>query len=278
MNYFKWITAIAFSAISIQSSATGISSDVIMDNYIGAGYHKDVYGSKSRYDIDKMNVTRNGTQLSIDIFTSFYNDVNYKGIKLGDLFMSTSSGGGSAWNPYSTGGSPFQNDRFSTGSSSNTGTDWNYVYDLSSARDGTSGIGKLKSGFDHNDLYVSTNLHSSARQNQGVMLADGRQTTHSTSAWNVGGYSYSKTFNGRNGAYDVHYGKISFSFDVAGTALATAHQIAFRWAMTCANDIIEGMASLSNTPPPSIPEPQTILLMLMGLFGLSMSQKRKNKK
>ena len=290
MKCLKWITAVTFSVLSINALATDVSGETIMDNYIGAGHSSDVNGGKSRYDIDKMLVSRDGTTLSVDIFTSFYNDVNRNGIKLGDLFMAADEDlngtASSPWNP--NGNQPNKGDRYTNSAvDSNTGSDWNYVYDLSGARNSMSGTGQLKSGFGSNQVMDSTELHgNTARDNQAVMLADNNNdVVHDSSAWSVDNQSsYQKTYtywSRRTNSYqsqNIGYGKVSFSFDVSGTALATANQIAFRWAMTCANDIIEGVASFApqgggSTP---VPEPETIVLMLLAMAGFTYRRKVKN--
>ena len=66
---------------------------------------------------------------------------------------------------------------------------------------------------------------------------------------------------------DLHQHLIVFNFDVAGTALATANQIAFRWTTTAGNDIIEGVAGTPRSPRPvSVPEPSSIIILALGLL------------
>jgi hypothetical protein len=280
MKFSKFIAAVTFSVLSINTFATDISGEVIMDNYVGAGNSNDVYGNNHVYDIDKMIVDRDVsggvTTLSVDIFTSFYNNnYQYSGgnsrIRLGDLFMSADDNLNgtdvSPWDPSGTG--KFGTDRFTdTASASNTGTNWNYAYDLSGQRKNVySEYGQLKTDFGSNQVISSTDWHgSSARTNQAVMLDDGNDTkVGDQSRWDLYHNVVSYTKNG------INYGKLSLSFDVTGTDLATANQIAFRWAMTCANDIIEGLADFSpNTPPGgvTVPEPNTIILMLLAMAGL----------
>ena len=283
MKCLKWITAVTFSVLSLNALATDMSGETIMDNYIGAGHRSDVNGGMSRYDIDKMFVSRDGSTLSVDIFTSFYDDIGNNGIKLGDLFMAADEELNgtvtSPWNP--NGSQPNKGDRYTNSATdSNTGTDWNYVYDLSGARKFRSGTGELKSGFSSNQVVSSSYLHgTSSRDNQAVMLTDrNSDIVHDSSLWSVDNRaSYQKT-NPYNSSRSISYGKVSFSFDVSGTALATANQIAFRWAMTCANDIIEGVASFTpqgggSTP---VPEPETIVLMLLAMAGFTYRRKVKN--
>jgi hypothetical protein len=271
MKLSKWIAAFTFSVLSVNAFATVVTGETIMDNYIGAGYNGDVNGDVNKWDIDKMLVSRDVsggvTTLEVNIFTSFYDNVNTYGIKLGDLFMAAdedlNGSSDTPWNPEGT--DPYTGDRYTnSNASSTTDTDWNYVYDLSGARKYNSGTGTLKSGFGSNQVVTSSSLHNGARANQAVMLAD-RNTdiSHGSSTWNVLGYSYTSS--------GINYGQIKFSFDVSGTDLATANQIAFRWAMTCANDIIEGLATFnSQVPKPdvSVPEPSTMVLMLLAMAGL----------
>ncbi|MFT6206773.1 MAG: hypothetical protein ACJA0T_000677 [Colwellia sp.] len=273
MKCLKWIAIAALSVSSINAFADTLSAEDMMkqyadkgysdiqDNYIGKGHRNDINGKSYLYDVDQMFVSRVGTTLSVDIFTAFYNDINRDGIRLGDLFMaannSFNSTGESPWDPQGN----TSDDSFTrAAANSNTGTNWNYVYDLGGSRYRKSGTGDLRTGFSNNNLIVSSDNHRNARYNQAVRSGnDG--TTITSSDWSVGGRSY-KIGN-------VGYGKVSFSFDVANTALATANQIAFRWAMTCANDIIEGVASFA--PPKgtiAVPEPQTFVLMLLAMFGL----------
>jgi hypothetical protein len=285
MKCLKWIVAVTFSVLSINTFATDVTGETIMDSYIGAGNSNDVNGSKHVYDIDKMVVDRTisggVTTLSIDIFTSFYNNnyqysANGNRIRLGDLFMaaddSLNDKNISPWDP--TGPAQYGSDRFTnSNSSSNTGTNWNYAYDLSGQRKNVySELGQLKTNFGSNQVISSSDWHGSyAREDQAVMLADSNSDTKvgSKSRWDLHHNNVSYTKNG------INYGKLSLSFDVSSTALATANQIAFRWAMTCANDIIEGVATFASNKPGSstVPEPATILLMLLALVGITYRRK-----
>lgn len=264
MKCLKWIAAIALSASSLTAIAADIPATTIMDNYIGAGYSGDVYGSKSAYDIDKMEVSRTGTMLTVNIFTSFYNNIGDSGIRLGDLFMA--AGDSNVWDP--KGSAPNTNDRFSNDWRNNTGTNWQYAFDLGSEngdRTGNSGTGWLRD-VNRDDVKDSDDFHgNSSRKFQGVMMKDGSYSAYSSSSWAMGGWAYQKS--------GINYGALSFTMDVTGTALETANQIAFRWAMSCANDIIEGLVSI--TPPGgggggdvAVPEPQTLILMLLGMAGI----------
>jgi len=287
MKFLKWIGAVTFSALAINAFATDVTGETIMDNYVGAGHSSDVKGYEYYYDTDKMVVSRDvdasgtTTTLNVDIFTSFYRFIGNNDIVLGDLFMATDAASSTPWSPFGNpwdpeGDEPYVDDRFSTTNNSNTGTNWNYAYDLGGDRDTTSGNGKLKSR-DDSQKFASENLKDSTngRDQQAVMVRnDGLQQHNDSSSWSVDNSSYytkqhSYIYKNNEYFYNTDYGKVSFSFDVTGTALATANQIAFRWAMTCANDIIEGVASFAPTDnSTAVPEPQTVILMLLAMGGL----------
>lgn len=290
MKYLKWIALSTLALSSVSASAGNIPATTIIDNYIGAGYAGDVKNgdtndntnnTTSKYNINSLTVTRVDELLTVVIDTNFVGH-NTGHIDFGDLFMSTNvSASDAPWKP-SSGSDTFHN------------TDWNYAYTIRDweRQDGSqpeswvdrnnenSGRGQLVSGFTNSDLSYSNS--TSNRHNQVVSL--------NSSTWGgdyqSSSYSYDKVYyngSGHNPTAGTGYSdwtagnnKLTFSFDVAGTALATANQIAFRWAMSCANDIIEGLVSIKDkpgSPGTSVPEPQTILLMLLGMAGIAYRRK-----
>ena len=276
MKYLKWIAAVALSASSLTAIAADIPATTIMDNYIGAGYSGDVYGEVQKYDIDKMTVSRTGTLLTVNIFTAFYDYIGDNDIRLGDLFLA--AGDSNVWQPNDN--SPYFGDHFSSGSNHNTGTNWQYAFDLGSeggdrlnAQNGSQYNGWLRD-VNKADVVDSNAYHGydGSRDDQGVIMKNGSYNAYSSSKWSVGNKAYE--ING------IGYGALSFTMDVSGTALATANQIEFRWAMSCANDIIEGFASATlpgggGDNSTTVPEPQTILLMLLGITGIIYRRKAK---
>jgi hypothetical protein len=278
MKCLKWIAVSALSLSCITVTAGNIPATVINDNYIGAGYTGDVKGDENIYDISQMEVSRTGTQMTVDIFTNFVGNNDDYGIVFGDLFMSTNvTNFDSPWKPNSA------NDTWNN-------TNWNYAYTIAdwqasnwshNDRNNTSnGYGRLVSGFDSTDLQYSNN--STNRHNQGVALKNSTyignyQSTNAYDTIHSGGNDYdadSAYLQSHWNQWTAGNGKISFTFDVANTALATANQIAFRWAMSCANDIIEGLVSVRDPDnQTTVPEPQTLLLMLLGMAGIAYRRK-----
>jgi len=69
-------------------------------------------------------------------------------------------------------------------------------------------------------------------------------------------------------------GVVSFSFDIGALNLQDPAQLAFRWAMTCANDIVSGVAYAPGDSN-GVPEPTVLALMLAGLAGVGFTKKRR---
>lgn len=273
MKCLKWIALTTLSISCLSANAGNIPATTIQDNYIGAGYNGDVNGRNNHWDIDRMVVSRTGSIMTVDIITSYYNDIGRSDIVLGDLFMSTNvTGFDQPWKPNSS------TDRYASGYST---TNWNYAYNINQNdrdnivnygyRDNVSGggNGQLVSGFGNSDLVTSNSAYGH-RANQGVYLGSGGNYTTHNEPSNADGWT-NQGYLETDGSW---YGTISFSFDVTGTALMDANQIAFRWAMSCANDIIEGLVSVRDPDNQvKVPEPQTLLLMLLGMAGIAYRRK-----
>jgi len=244
MKQLKWIAGLAVALSVSTSYAADIDSALIVDNYIGKGYHDDVKGDVNKYDTEKMIVSRTGSQITVDIYTNYTgSSIGDGGTGIGDLFMSTNVLPIDApWKPNS------DNDTFED-------TNWNYAYKVYDAdRKLQSGRGYLANNFDNGLVHTTSDSH---RKGQVVSLD-----------YN----NLNRIGNVNNWSSDAQ--KISFSFNVAGTALETANQIAFRWAMSCANDIIEGLVSVTDPNVTPVPEPETIALFGLALAGLAYRRKQ----
>ena len=65
-------------------------------------------------------------------------------------------------------------------------------------------------------------------------------------------------------------GQYSMNFDLSASGIDFGSDVTFHWTMTCANDVIEGKIS-------EVPEPGTMLLLGIGLIGLTGISRRKNR-
>lgn len=230
-NLFSWVRTLAvFGAFATSVNATEVT---IEDTYLGGS--TDVNGSASIYDIEKMVVERDGSNMSVRIYTNFAGESNQHytnnrsrrwgdpRIVYGDLFMGVAD--------------------------ENTGDyDWDYAYELdyASRHNNNGGWGRLGGITNSTSVYESDDWHRTGARNNQIVSAYNTSWIDNWSRWYV------------TDSY------LQFTFDVAGTALETASQIAFRWTMTCANDIIQGVANLTDRPT-QVPAPMTLSLLLLGM-------------
>jgi hypothetical protein len=223
----------------------------IGDDYVGAedqGYG-DVIGDENYFQISGMDVTRSGDTLTVKIDTVFagkIGDSHVYGAEYGDLFLSNS------WNPYD-GTAPYADDNLNATYT----TQWQYGFSLDN-RDSTSIDGSSLSG----------TLYDLAGDNSDILSSDdvyGINTYRNGQAVAVD-TSLASAIAGNSSDWSVVNGQITFNIDLTGTALAgTNENFAFHWAMTCANDVIEGEANL---PQSVVPVPASVWLMGSGLLGL----------
>lgn len=239
----------------------GISwAGMIIDEYWGADDHnwEDVIGNPDYFNIESANVSRIGNQLHVDIFTNFAGRgddglftglTGGKGIGYGDLFLSVE------WNPIGDSSDQYISDNHSNG------TNWTYGFALDNRWwDGTGiGAGTLYSltGTNAQDALLSQDFLTGGTYRGGQEVAVNTTST-TTVVGNSGTWSIDETNK-----------KISFWIDATGTALASSDGVALHWGMTCANDTIEGYAS--------VPEPTTLALLGAGLLAIPFARRRKRK-
>ncbi len=100
----------------------------------------------------------------------------------------------------------------------------------------------------------------------GQIMAGTTVGTGQENAWTVDRQNTGSNFD--------NYDKISFSFNVNGIdAFQSASQSAFSWAMSCANDVVEGLVNVNR--PTSVPEPTALLLMLFALGLIAKTRRKK---
>jgi hypothetical protein len=260
-NIFKILATAA-----LLSSASAFSGDFLVDTTIDDANNDAVGGWV--YEIDKMDVQwADNDVITVDIYTNFvdYNNENGTGgyydrynrwhsngnIVLGDLLIST--GGAS--------------------------TPFDYAFVLSDT-DRQRDKYWEQSHWDNTGTFTEINstvsakeYHNNSRSVQNGQVMAGNSVGDSlASDWTVDRQN--------TGANHDNYDVISFSFNVGGIdAFQNASQLAFSWAMSCANDVVDGVVSV-NRPgggSTSVPEPATILLMLLALGFMVRNRKTKAK-
>jgi len=273
---------IAMMASTISYAGTVAPDDALLDTYIGAdGNTISTTDSKGgdNYDIQWMQVSRiiNGSSgsLSVTIHSDFvkYNDKT--NLKFGDLFMMNAdadSGNYQQADECTVNGSTaygcneYTEKENSWNSANNvkiSPNKWQYAFDLGSTgrhSNRNNSYNTYKGGdvrkidqSKYNDQIRST---TSNRDWHGIYVSD--------EAKDIG--------NGRWGT-DVSNNLLTMTFDISNTSLMGAAQIALRWQMSCANDIIEVVKDFG--PTTSVPEPSTIVLMLLAGLGLVASRRNK---
>ena len=220
---------------------------VIMDNYIGdfdngnGAQNRDVIGSDSRFDTSKMDVNLIGGDLTVDIYSPYFDNVGYGGTAIGDLFISTTG-----WNV--TGSEPYYSDTFSPTPYGG----WDYAVVLGSG--GIASVYDIESGSILTSDEVYGAAHPSAIPGYNYRSGQEVQFDATGSALDIGTWSLAS-------------GVMNISIDDAlFTGAFGSGDLAFHWAPTCANDVIEG----------KVPESSMMLLFGSGLVGLGLFRRRRN--
>lgn len=282
---FGVVCATVAMAVSTVSFAGTVTTTELNDQYIGAfgnySSTKDYspYNSDANYDIHWMQVekTINGNQgsLTVSVNSNFIAHNDNSSFSFGDLFIMDAAGyqkadactdneGNAAFgcNEYS--------EKTTSGSTSNVSLSpnkWEYAFDL----------GGTSSNSARNDSYVSNETGRLREIDQNNYNSQIISTT-SERKWQAIVVSNNADRVGwGNWSTNVSDKLLTMTFDISGTALMDAAQLALRWQMTCANDIIEVVTNFKTpgSKPKPVPEPTTIALMLLAAFGFYASRKRK---
>lgn len=240
------------------AAQAGAFPDTITDTYWGSDGHGygDVIGS-SMYDISGAKITRVGNVLTVTVSTAFAGHAGSdtfaaaKGIGYGDLFL------GDTWNPVGT-----DADHYTADSSSNS-TIWDYGFNLLDRWSNTGGTFKMYK------LNGSSNASTILNSESYITCAsctyrNGQEVGVNTTSGTVAD-------TGKTGTWTVLADKsLQFTVNVTGTDLANFSSIAMHWGETCQNDVIEGIVRLT-------PIPGTVPLLGLGLAGLALVRRRRNR-
>ena len=286
----------------VVSSADGIASTItVQDNYWGgignpsgppnagstAAYEADVIGDPSAFNIMAASVSRSGGNLTITINTN-YNAADFNLTQFGDLFLTPASN----WNPNGTAATHWQTDDLMT-----TGTIWKYAVQASGlngdaiANKGVivpptvSGAATVYAlGANNASIITSYVTASGCSQPYGYPYVSGcnyiwrydqpvQVATATATLLNAanGGWAFSQD---PTAGYDLSYTIDAAALDPSFLVGSDGFDIAFSWAMTCANDIVQGIAYEA---PSTVPEPTSLGLFVSSLavFGFMRRTRRR---
>jgi len=231
------------------------------------------------YEIQNMSVAwKDNNEITVKVYTDFAGHASREGSKIGygDLLIGTT---------------PIFDKGSNTTEGTNwadTGTDWDYAFRLDQVNDDHSGArhdhGNIsRDGWlvkyqdnrenwnDAKDKWRTKNKNTAGQWTSSA----GKPDEIVTSEWNPDNTVGANDGKGSWSAKTDEY--LSFTFNVDALGLSTPSQLAFRWAMTCANDIIDGVAYSPHDGNSNnqIPEPAVLTLMLAGIAGVSFTRRRK---
>lgn len=291
MNSMSWRSALLIGAtIALAAGQPAVAGSVtVQDTYWGAigapgggidpatTTYGDVIGPASDFNIMSAKVSRSGDDLTITINTN-YNAADFDLTQFGDLFLTE----GADWLPNGTAANNYDTDDLST-----TGTKWLYgvqATGLNSDASAGSGVVPPQSGnataysLNNSEMITSyvpaggcagdtygnpydPNCGYIWRYDQPVQI---NTATASPDFAGDGTWSFTQDADGTS--YDLSYTFDAEALDPNLLVGADGFDVGFSWAMTCSNDIIQGVAY--------VPEPSSLVLMTTGLVGI-LSRRRK---
>jgi hypothetical protein len=269
----------------------------------GTAQGGDIVGDVRGFDILKLEMTQNRTELNVSILTNFsegelLNDTEVSKIVFGDLIITA---GTDPWHPDPTGDPT----NFSYDTATTSNTQWSFVVRTPhtgylTPGDVVTGAGAIYS-VTNADLLNSNDAGALQdgvrRDNQYIALADGHGTDTGKTAevtissvpvlnpnpasdpdfpGNPVGYPDSCDTN-PDGCNYVIGTLLNYKISLADISLPGLDfnnmEVAVRWTMTCANDIVEGSLQLADV----VPEPATPALLLAGAAALARSSRQRKR-
>lgn len=232
----------------------------IDDNYIGAApthssyVGKDVIGEDALFGVDGMNVLVENGSMTVDIFSSYFDNLGKYDTELGDLFISTD--GYTEYDQFYKANNP-----------------WEYVISLGDTHS------------DHLQLYGTASLYAVNPDNVDLSWAPDNYIYRANQAVQYGllNNSLAGETELASGTWEITANdllSINIGLNDAWWNGDDETTLGFHWAVTCANDVIEG--AYTYTPPGGgdnpVPEPATMFLVGTGLVGLAGLQRKMRKK
>ncbi len=210
----------------------------------------DIVGFESDFDILSLTVAHSGDDMQVSILTRFVepdapgpDDIIY-----GDLLLSTTG-----WKPY--GAAPFDQDTATTSL-----TNWNYVIGTH-----TQKLYQIASNtfLDLSDTAPHGSDPANFCSNQYVRLKNGKGTEVTTANVTIDPFVQLPDVTG--GPSPVLGALLTYNFKLSDLDFPNLNeggtQLTLRWAMTCANDIVEAQVD-------TVPEPESLSLFVGGLYAL----------
>jgi hypothetical protein len=272
------------AAIGVQSSARAATA-TLTDNYYGGlnTYNNaDVIGT-SDFDIASATVGLTTTNLTVTINTNYAGQSGLDNTTYGSLFIGSSA----TWtSDHASQTPPYPNDQYTPG-------EWTYAVVANGTTTGsTDGLYAVGSGAETPNNYPGYNVPVSYTTSNGSTVVmsnvNGDPITY-PNAGNPGWYfrqGQAVAFNPSglalsSGLLSIANGtSVTYSLNI-DTALYNSlkNGFALSWAMTCANDVIQGVVNFpgGNGGPNPTPLPAALSLFAggLGLLGFVGSRRRK---
>lgn len=275
------INRLFFALISLTVTANAFAGVTIADLYYGSNRNQDVWGDATVFNTHSMTVDVTNTKATFTVHSNFIGYLNHwrnYGARLGDLFFQFDP-----WTPHGT--------QSWTADDMSSGTKWDFALhlkDLPTTGAGTTpGSGAVslyaidESKYTtqiissdefwndpNNDGSNADRLSGSVRENQEVLIDTSSDASLITAGVTGGGWVVDTSAKTLEMTLEGDMSQL-FGFDATQGGV-----VAFHWAMTCANDTIEGEAQI----PASqivVPEPSTAAIFGLSLVGLVTLRRRR---